>query len=145
MGRLCRDEALARLILDTTVLVDAEHKGLGALDELIGDEDDVAIAAVSVAELVVGGELADAERRARREAFLDAALEAFSVESYDLDVARAHGVLVAHTRRTGRPRGALDLIIAATARARNREVVSGDVEGFADLPEVVVRETGGSD
>ena len=143
MGRLRRHEALARLILDTTVLVDAERDGLGALDELIGDEDDVAIAAITVAELVVGGELADAKRRARREAFLGAALEAFSVEGYDLDVARAHGALLAHCRRAGRPRGAHDLIIAATARASGREVVSADGEGFADLPEVALRKTGG--
>ena len=66
MGRLCRDEALARLILDTTVLVDAEREGLGALDELIGDEDDVAIAAISVAELVVGA------RAGRRKAPVEA-------------------------------------------------------------------------
>ncbi len=38
------------------------------------------------------------------------------------------------------PRGAHDLIIAATARAREREVVSSDSGGFAELPEVPVRE-----
>jgi hypothetical protein len=42
---------LARLILDTTVLVDAEREGIAALEQLVGDEDDMAIAAVSVAEL----------------------------------------------------------------------------------------------
>jgi tRNA(fMet)-specific endonuclease VapC len=139
MGRLCRHGPLARLILDTTVLVDAERNGPDALEELIGDEDDVAIAAVSVAEMVVGSELADGKRRARREAFLTAALEAFSIESYDLDVARAHGVLLAHTRRIGSPRGAHDLIVAATARARKREVVTADRSAFADLPDVVLR------
>ena len=144
MGRLPRDEALARLILDTTVLVDAERDGLGTLDQLIGDEDDVAIAAITVAELVVGGELADAKCRAKREAFLVAALETFSVESYDLDVARAHGALLAHSRLAGRPRGAHDLIIAATARASGREVVSADGEAFADLPEVILRRAGSS-
>ena len=143
MGRLGRDEALARLILDTTVLVDAERNGLGTLGEVIGDEDDVAIAAITVAELVVGAELADGKRRARRETFLAATLETFSVEGYDLEVARAHGALLAHARRAGRPRGAHDLIIAATARARNREVVSADAAGFAELPEVVLRDAGG--
>jgi len=139
MGRPSRDRALARLILDTTVLVDAEREGSAAIEALIGDEDDVAIAAISVAELMVGGELGDEKRRTLRQAFVDAALRAFSVESYDLDVARAHGALLAHTRRSGRPRGAHDLIIAATARARKREVVSADESGFADLPEVVLR------
>ncbi len=124
------------------MLVDAEREGSRALDELIGDEDDVAIAAVTVAELRVGVELAGGTRRETRKAFVAAVLEAVSVENYDLDVAGAHGVLLAHTRRTGRPRGAHDLIIAATARAREREVVSGDEGGFAELPEVSLR--GGS-
>lgn len=130
---------MARLILDTTVLVDAERKGVEALDGLVDDADDAAIAAVTVAELVVGVELADGKRRAAREAFLAEVLEAVSVEDYDLDVAREHGALLAHTRRSGRPRGAHDLIIAATSRTRQREVVSADLDGFAELPEVVLR------
>jgi tRNA(fMet)-specific endonuclease VapC len=130
------------LILDTTVLVDAEREGVAALGELVGDEDNVAIAAISVAELAVGVELASEKRRVGREAFVAAVLEAVSVEGYDLDVARAHGALLAHTQRAGTPRGAHDLIIAATARARDREVVSADLDGFAGLPEVVVRGAG---
>jgi tRNA(fMet)-specific endonuclease VapC len=130
---------LARLILDTMVLVDAERKGSRALVDLVEDSDDAAIAAVTVAELVVGVKLADGRRRAAREAFLADVLEAVSVEDYDLDVAREHGALLAHTRRSGRPRGAYDLIIAATARARRREVVSADLDGFEDLPEVALR------
>jgi tRNA(fMet)-specific endonuclease VapC len=110
------------------------------LDRLIDDEDDVAIAAISVAELAVGVELADEMRRADRKAFVAGVLDAVSIEAYDLDVARAHGALLAHTHRSGRPRGAHDLIIAATARARDREVVSADVDGFAELPEVAVRQ-----
>lgn len=121
------------------MLVDAERQGTAALEELIDDMDDVAIAAISAAELTVGVELADGRRRARREALVAAVLEAVSVEDYDLDVAWEHGVLLAHTRRSGRPRGAHDLIIAATARARRREVVSADLDGFADLPEVALR------
>jgi len=130
---------LARLILDTTVLIEAERKGAAAVEDLVGDADDVAVAAITVAELRVGVELADEKRRAGREAFLATLLEVVGVEDYDVAVADVHGALLAHARRSGRPRGAHDLIIAATARARRREVVSADAEGFADLPEVVVR------
>jgi tRNA(fMet)-specific endonuclease VapC len=130
---------LARLILDTTVLIDAEREA-SALDRVVEDEDDVAIAAITVAELSVGVELAKGKRRARRAAFVSAVLDSVSVETYDLDVAQAHGELLAHTRRAGSPRGAHDLIIAATARARGREVVSADAAGFRALPEVAVRE-----
>lgn len=128
------------MILDTTVLVEAERGGGGAmLDRLLADEDDVAIAAITVAELAVGVELADEQRRPRRAAFVAAILEAVSIEPYDVEVAQAHGALLAHVRRQGQPRGAHDLIIAATARAREREVVTADLGGFAELPEVSVR------
>ena len=45
------------LLLDTTFLVDAERAG-DDLDDLIADEDDVAVAAITIAELRVGVELA---------------------------------------------------------------------------------------
>jgi tRNA(fMet)-specific endonuclease VapC len=63
-------------------------------------------------------------------------LDAVAIEPYDLQVAEAHAALLAHVRRKGTPRGAHDLIIAATARAREREVVSFDRSGFAKLPGV---------
>ncbi len=60
------------------------------------------------------------------------------LEPYDLDVARAHATLLAYARRSGRPRGAHDLIIAATAVSRARTVVTADPEGFDGLPGVDV-------
>jgi tRNA(fMet)-specific endonuclease VapC len=124
---------LERLILDTTVLIDAERRRQ-ALEGLIDDEDDVAIAAITAAELLVGVELADRRRRPPRARYVAEILEVIPVEAYDLDVARAHAQLLAHVRRSGRPRGAHDLIIAATAVARERLVVSGDPNAFEDLP-----------
>jgi tRNA(fMet)-specific endonuclease VapC len=129
------------LILDTTVLVDAERGG-NELGEAIDDGDDVAVAAITVAELKVGVQLAKGRRRDKRERFVAAILDAVSIEPYDLDVAEAHAALLAHVRRTGTPRGAHDLIIAATAQARERQVVSSDQAGFVELPGVSI--AGGS-
>jgi tRNA(fMet)-specific endonuclease VapC len=129
---------VARLILDTTVFIDAERRGR-RLDRLIADADDVAIAAVTAAELLVGVELADNARRSARAAFVRSVLDTVPIEDYDIQVARAHASLLAHVRRSGRPRGAHDLIIAATAAARDRLVVSTDTAAFADLPGVPVR------
>ena len=129
---------MARLILDTTVFIDAERGGR-QLNRLIADEDDVAIAAVTAAELLVGVELADDAPRATRSAFVRSVLETVPIEDYDVQVARVHATLLAHVRRTGKPRGAHDLIIAATAAARDRIVVSSDTTAFADLPGVPVR------
>jgi tRNA(fMet)-specific endonuclease VapC len=118
-------------------LVDAERGG-ESLGEAIDDGDDVAVAAITVAELRVGVQLAKGRRRGKRERFVAAVLEAVSIEVYDLYVAEAHAALLAHVRRKGTPRGAHDLIIAATARARERQVVSFDRGGFVGLPEVSI-------
>ena len=116
-------------------MVDAERGG-DALAEAIDDSDDVAVAAITVAELKVGVQLAKGRKRDKRERFVEAVLDAVSIEPYDLDVAEAHANLLAHVRRKGAPRGAHDLIIAATARARERQVVSLDRDGFIELPGV---------
>ncbi len=133
-----RGAALARLILDTTVLVTAA-RSREPLEAVIDDEDDVAIAAITAAELLVGVELAERRARERRRSFVDEILATIPIEIYDLDVARAHASLLAQTRRSGRPRGAHDLLIAATAVARSRIVVSADPAGFAELPGVDLR------
>jgi tRNA(fMet)-specific endonuclease VapC len=96
------------------------------------------VAAITVAELRVGVQLARGNRRDKRERFVEAVLDAISTEPYDLDVAEAHAALLAHVRRRGTPRGAHDLIIAATARARGRQVVSFDRSGFGELPGVSI-------
>jgi tRNA(fMet)-specific endonuclease VapC len=134
------DGPLARLILDTTILVDAERGG-GALDAAVGDDDDIAVAAVTVAELRLGVNLTKGRRRRRRELFMATVLDSIAIEAYDLDVAEAHATLLAHVRRTGTPRGAHDMIIAATALARSRQVVTLDLGGFAELPGVAVATT----
>jgi tRNA(fMet)-specific endonuclease VapC len=42
-------------------------------------------------------------------------------------------------RRQGTPRGAHDLLIAATASASRRAVVTADATAFADVPDLEVR------
>ena len=99
----------------------------------------MAIAAVTIAELLLGVELGDRRRRKARERYVARVLATIPSEPYDSEVARAHARLLAHTRRSGRPKGAHDLVIAATALARGRSMVTADAAGFDDLPGVVVR------
>lgn len=122
------------------MLVAAERDAVARnLDDLIDSGDDVVIAAVTAAELLVGVELADRRRKPGRRRTVEQLLGAVPIEDYDLEVARAHASLLAHVRRSGRPRGAHDLLIAATAAARGRTVVTADAAGFEDLPGVDVR------
>lgn len=127
---------MSQLLLDTTFLIDAERSS-DALDRLIGDEDDVAIAAVTIAELMVGVRLAAARQRAGRQSYVDEILRSLPVIPYDEAVAAHHADLLLAVRRAGRPRGAHDLIIAATALAYGRTVVSADRRAFEELPGVI--------
>jgi tRNA(fMet)-specific endonuclease VapC len=124
-----------RLILDTNVLIAYER---GTLDRAALDEDEIAIAAVSVAEYRVGIELADTpERAADRARALAIITSVIAVMDYTATTAAHHGRLLAHVRRSGTPRGAHDLIIAAHAAETGRTVVSKDAKArFNDLPGV---------
>ncbi|QTX03403.1 PIN domain-containing protein [Agromyces archimandritae] len=125
-----------RLIVDTGVLIASERERR-AIGSFIEPDDDVAVAAVTVAELHTGVELAAEPRRASRLEFVRAALELLPVEVYDTKVAEAHARLLAHVHRAGRPRGAHDLLIAATAVATDRTVLTTDrAAGFDELPGV---------
>ena len=99
----------------------------------------MAIAAVTAAELRVGVLLSAGRTRAVRLAFLQDVLAVIPVLDYDRAVAEVHAELLVHVRHQGRPRGAHDLIIAATARAASRTVVSADGAAFTDLPGVQVQ------
>ena len=126
---------MSLLLLDTSFLIDAE-RGEVALDDAIEDDDDVAVAAVTVAELLVGVRLASGRRRATRQAYVDEMLASLPVLAYDRQVAVEHAELLVAVREQGRPRGAHDLLIAATARAADRTIVTADQEAFSDLPGV---------
>ena len=129
---------MSLVLLDTTFLIDAERDS-GDMDAVLDDEDDVAVAAITVAELLVGVELASPSRRDRRQAFVDEVVASLPVIPYDLGVAQEHAYLLTAVKHAGRPRGAHDLLIAATARATQRVVVTADANAFHDLPGVDVR------
>ena len=126
---------MSLLLLDTTFLIDAERGGVN-LDEVIDDDDDVAIAAVTVAELLVGVGLASGKRRNARKVYVEEILESLPIIAYDRNVAVEHAELLVAVRGQGRPRGAHDLLIAATARATHRTIITADQQAFTDLPGV---------
>ena len=125
-----------RLILDTNVLIAYER---GTLDRTLLDDDELAIAAVTVAEYRVGIELADTVARAAdRARALAAIVSAVDVLDYTDATAAHHARLIAHARRAGTPRGAHDLIIAAHAAETGRIILSRDAKArFGDLPHIL--------
>lgn len=130
---------MARLILDTGILVAAARDRLELAE--LADEDNVALPAVAVAEYLTGVELdTDPARQAAQRSFLDDVLGVLPVVDYDIAIARAHARLLAHTRRSGHRRGPRDLLIAATATATDRTLLTTDTKArFDELPGVDAR------
>ncbi len=129
------------VLLDTSVLVEIERGRLDPVTTLADDGGpfEIAVAAISIAELLLGASLATGVRAERRQAFAEHMIESYPVVQYDVATARHHAELLAHCRRTGTMRGDHDLIIAATARATGRTVLTLDRKGFEGLPDVRVR------
>jgi tRNA(fMet)-specific endonuclease VapC len=125
-----------RLILDTNILIAYER---GTIDRGALDNDELAVAAITIAEYRFGIELADtAARAANRARALVAITSAIDVLGYTETTAAHHARLIAYVRRSGTPRSAHHLIIAAHAAETDRIVVSRDAAArFGDLPGVV--------
>ena len=130
---------MSRLLLDTGVVIGFERKTINPADAL-SPEDDVALSVITVSELLQGVERADRIRRAVRSAWVEAILASFSIEEITLPIARVHAALAGHCQREGVTRGAYDLLIAATASATNRTLLTTDGRArFDQLPGVASR------
>jgi tRNA(fMet)-specific endonuclease VapC len=124
-----------RLILDRSVLIAYER---GTIDRSALDDDELAVASISIAEYRTGIELADTpERAAERARALATITSVIDVLEYTQTTAAHHGRLLAHVRTSGTPRGAHDLIVAAHAAETGRLVLTRDGKArFGDLPGV---------
>jgi len=74
-----------------------------------------------------------AERRPRREALVEAVLDAFPTIPFDLRSARVHARLWADLAAAGRDIGPHDRLIAATALTHGWCVVTSDVRHFRQV------------
>jgi tRNA(fMet)-specific endonuclease VapC len=122
-----------RLILGTNILIAYER---ATINQTQFDDDELAVAAITIAEYRVGIELADtAQRAADRARALATITTTIDTLDYTDTTAAHHARLIAHTRKQGKPRGAHDLIIAAHALETDRLIVSRDAAAkFGDLP-----------
>jgi tRNA(fMet)-specific endonuclease VapC len=113
-----------RVILDTGTLI-AIERGKLDVDAVLGS-DDAAIASVTAMELLVGVERADETRRQARSIRVEAVLASLPIEDYTLGVARIHARLAVEAMSKGKQRSAYDLMIAATAAATSRILITTD-------------------
>lgn len=96
----------------------------------LGPEEEVAIAAITASELLQGVHRASPEHRARREAFVEAVLEACPTVPFDLRCARVHSRLWADLVAAGADTGAHDRVIAATALAYGWRLATANIRHF---------------
>jgi tRNA(fMet)-specific endonuclease VapC len=121
-----------RVILDTGVLI-AIERGRLDVDAVLG-LDDAAIAAITAMELLVGVERADTAHRQARAVRVEAILSSLPIEPYNVGIARVHARLAVAAMTAGRPRSANDMMIAATAAATSRILLTTDASaGFDEL------------
>jgi tRNA(fMet)-specific endonuclease VapC len=126
-----------KLLLDTGILVAVERATL-SLGEVVDPDDDVAIAVVTAGELQVGVEKSDDAHRQQRRRFLQRVIDQFPVIDYTLPVALTHAKLAASMSGRGLTRSQPDLMIAATALASMRTLVTADA-GFEGMPGLKTR------
>ena len=133
-------------LLDTTVFIEFEravrnlppadammHAGQ-RLEEQLGPEEAVGIAAITASELLHGVHRATPEHRARREAFVEAVLAALPPVPFDLLAARAHARLWAQLASKGTAVGAHGRLVAATAITVGWRVGTANTRHFDRVP-----------
>lgn len=122
-------------MLDTGVIIAFER---GKLDiEAVLGADDAAIAAITAMELLAGIERADPVHKQRRGVHVEALLASVPVVDYTVNVARVHARLAVRAMSLGKPRSVYDMIIAATAAADGRTLLTTDASAeFGELPGV---------
>jgi predicted nucleic acid-binding protein len=134
------------LILDSSVAIAAERRGdtvqtfLQHVIDAAGDQD-AALSAVGVVELVHGIHRAvTAERRARREAFVEELLATVVIYPLTTDIAKLAGKLDAEQQTRGIVIPFADLLIGATALSLGYSVLTVNARHFGRIPGLSVIE-----
>lgn len=129
-------------LLDTTVFIDLERaiRGLppgnamaevsARLEEQLGPDEEVGIAAITASELLHGVHRATPQHRARREVFVEAVLAAFPPLPFGLLAARAHARIWAELATAGLDAGPHDRLVAATAITAGWRVGTANLRHF---------------
>ena len=133
-------------VLDTTVFIEFERALQGlpraeAMSEVskrlaadLGEDEEVAIAAITASELLHGVHRATVEHRVPREVFVEAILDAFPVLPFDLLTARVHARIWARLAAAGEDVGPHDRLVAATAMAAGWRVGTANSRHFSRIP-----------
>jgi predicted nucleic acid-binding protein len=126
-------------LIDADVIIQAERKALD-LDAWLRSHpnEEIRLAAITVAELWRSVERAAGAHRARRQKFVLRALSVFEVVPYTEKAAAEHARLWAEVETTGQRMSPHDLMLAATARESGAAIVTFNTRRFAAVPGLTV-------
>lgn len=130
------------LILDSSVLIDAEHRRIDLREHLDRcGSDPVAVSAVTASELLHGVHRARTpSQRTTRHRFVEGVLTEIPIAAFGLDEARTHARLWAEMAARGGSIGAHDLLIAATALTLGFRLATSNVRDFSRVPDLTVED-----
>lgn len=124
------------LVLDTNILINAEHGRLVLETMPVLQTEPIFIAAVTAAELLAGVKLAKTPESAmRRHVFVESVLNSIPILEFDTEIARTYAELYAQALAQGR-RSNLnvhDLQIAATALVHGHSLLTANVDDFKNV------------
>jgi tRNA(fMet)-specific endonuclease VapC len=105
------------IILDTSILIEAERRRLNVETLVLGrEEEPFGLSVITVSELLHGVHRADSrKRRLKRSAYVEKVIELFPVYPFDVAAARIYAEIWANLLGKGFQVGAHDLLIASTA------------------------------
>jgi tRNA(fMet)-specific endonuclease VapC len=125
------------VLIDTSVLVDVERRGL-SLERALGERER-AISVITASELLHGVHRATDDRvRTRRQAFVEHLIHSIEPLPITTSVARSHAEIWAGLERSGEAIGAHDMWIAATAVSHGMEVATANASEFDRVPGLTV-------
>ena len=126
-------------MIDADVIIQAERKAFDLDTWLRSQRDEeIKLAAITVAELWRSVERATGIVRAKRQKFLQRVLLAFDIVPYTEKAAVEHARLWADIEATGQRMSPLDLMLAATARECGAAIVTFNTRRFAAVPGLTV-------
>jgi tRNA(fMet)-specific endonuclease VapC len=132
---------LGRVVLDTSILIALEKQQL-SLKELFNKDLNIYLPEVAVGEYLVGSELSTNPKiKEQRLAFLRTIEDFSELVVFNREHAQNFAKLVAQAKLLGRPRGSLDLAIAASAVTLAAVLYTRDSKGkFDQLIGLTVKE-----
>jgi tRNA(fMet)-specific endonuclease VapC len=123
------------IILDAAIVIQGE-KGLFDLNAwlVVHANEQLELAAITVAELWHGVERASPRQRAKRINYLNAVISIIPIIPYTEQTAYEHARIWAYLEKKGKMIDAYDLIVAATALERQSQVATLNRKHFDQVP-----------